>query len=296
MDRGARRRSSAGDRARRARAQAASLSPGVDRLAARCEVRPDDRLRARAARPSASACARISGTAPLSREHVLATVVMLLEKTLIRIGNKEYARANKSFGLTTLLDRARAGQGQFREIPVPRQERRHADDRGQRRDARADRRAVPEAARESALSIPGCNTASRSASTRLPSTRICATSPGGTFTAKNFRTWAGTVLAARAVCDLPECTSERHSSATSCARSTRWRRGSATRARSAAARYIHPGVLEGYRDERDDCGCEAGAAKGRTVGGGSRGARAVEAAREAPAARERSRRSYFIGP
>ena len=42
--------------------------------------------------------------APLSREHVLATVVMLLEKTLIRIGNKEYARANKSFGLTTLLD------------------------------------------------------------------------------------------------------------------------------------------------------------------------------------------------
>ena len=42
--------------------------------------------------------------APLSREHVLATVVQLLEKTLIRIGNKEYARANKSFGLTTLLD------------------------------------------------------------------------------------------------------------------------------------------------------------------------------------------------
>ena len=43
-------------------------------------------------------------TAPLSRAHVLATVVLLLEKTLIRIGNKEYARANKSFGLTTLLD------------------------------------------------------------------------------------------------------------------------------------------------------------------------------------------------
>ena len=42
--------------------------------------------------------------APLSREHVLASVVMLLEKTLIRIGNKEYARANKSFGLTTLRD------------------------------------------------------------------------------------------------------------------------------------------------------------------------------------------------
>jgi DNA topoisomerase-1 len=40
--------------------------------------------------------------ATLSREHVLATVVTLLEKTLIRIGNEEYARANNSFGLTTL--------------------------------------------------------------------------------------------------------------------------------------------------------------------------------------------------
>ena len=41
---------------------------------------------------------------PLSREHALGTVVTLLEKTLIRIGNREYARTNKSFGLTTLLN------------------------------------------------------------------------------------------------------------------------------------------------------------------------------------------------
>ena len=41
---------------------------------------------------------------PMSREFVLATVVKLLEKTLIRIGNQEYARANGSFGLTTLRD------------------------------------------------------------------------------------------------------------------------------------------------------------------------------------------------
>jgi len=38
----------------------------------------------------------------LPREKVLATVVRLLETTLIRVGNEEYARANKSFGLTTL--------------------------------------------------------------------------------------------------------------------------------------------------------------------------------------------------
>ena len=52
----------------------------------------------------------------LPREKVLAAVVRLLETTLIRVGNDEYARANNSFGLTTLRDR-------------------HADDR--RRDARA---------------------------------------------------------------------------------------------------------------------------------------------------------------
>jgi DNA topoisomerase-1 len=41
----------------------------------------------------------------LPREKVLATVVRLLERTFIRIGNDEYARQNKSFGLTTIQDR-----------------------------------------------------------------------------------------------------------------------------------------------------------------------------------------------
>ena len=41
----------------------------------------------------------------LPREKVLATVVQLLERTFIRIGNEEYARDNKSFGLTTMKDR-----------------------------------------------------------------------------------------------------------------------------------------------------------------------------------------------
>ena len=41
----------------------------------------------------------------LPRKKVLATVVELLERTFIRIGNEEYARENKSFGLTTMKDR-----------------------------------------------------------------------------------------------------------------------------------------------------------------------------------------------
>ena len=41
----------------------------------------------------------------LPREKVLAAAVQLLEKTRIRVGNEEYARANGSFGLTTLHNR-----------------------------------------------------------------------------------------------------------------------------------------------------------------------------------------------
>jgi DNA topoisomerase-1 len=41
----------------------------------------------------------------LPREKVLATIVQLLERSLIRVGNEEYAREFKSFGLTTMQDR-----------------------------------------------------------------------------------------------------------------------------------------------------------------------------------------------
>jgi len=41
----------------------------------------------------------------LPREKVLATIVQLLERSFIRVGNEEYARENKSFGLTTMQDR-----------------------------------------------------------------------------------------------------------------------------------------------------------------------------------------------
>src|SRR5438094_6070612 len=43
--------------------------------------------------------------ADLSRRQLLATVVLLLDKTLIRVGNDEYVRENRSYGLTTLRRR-----------------------------------------------------------------------------------------------------------------------------------------------------------------------------------------------
>ena len=58
------------------------------------------RIRARVARDLASV-----GGAGVMRAHVLATIVRLLDTTLARVGNDEYARENRSFGLTTLRNR-----------------------------------------------------------------------------------------------------------------------------------------------------------------------------------------------
>ena len=145
--------------------------------------------------------------APLSREHVLASVVMLLEKTLIRIGNKEYARANNSFGLTTLLDehvqvkgssvrfqfRAKSGVMQTIEL----------NDATLARIVKRCRK-LPGKALFQYLDGSGKPQCIDSAAVNAYLRDIT----GHPFTAKNFRTWAGTVLAAQAVCDLPDCTSD----------------------------------------------------------------------------------------
>jgi DNA topoisomerase I len=57
------------------------------------------------------------GEPELSRERVLAAMILLLDSTLVRVGNREYQRANGSFGLTTLLNRhARREQGDLRLV------------------------------------------------------------------------------------------------------------------------------------------------------------------------------------
>jgi DNA topoisomerase I len=66
-----------------------------DRMIAFAEALPDIRGKV----------AADMGKSGLSRERVLAAIVQLLERTLIRVGNPEYAKANKSFGLTTLRNR-----------------------------------------------------------------------------------------------------------------------------------------------------------------------------------------------
>jgi DNA topoisomerase I len=138
----------------------------------------------------------------LPRERVLATLVRLLESTLVRIGNEEYARSNGSFGLTTLRDRhvsvrgatltfefrGKSGIAQSVSINDPvlaRIVQRCADIPGQELfqwiDADGERRRIDSA---------DVNGYLRAAS-------------GGPFTAKDYRTWFATVEALQALRKRP---------------------------------------------------------------------------------------------
>ena len=134
----------------------------------------------------------------LSRERVLATIVRLLESTLIRVGNGEYAKENGSFGLTTMRDhhvevagsritfRFRGKSGIPHEVDV-------TDRRLARIIAKLDElpgqhlfQFIDETGEPRAIDSDDVNAYLRDIA-------------GDDFTAKDFRTWAGTVLAARAL-------------------------------------------------------------------------------------------------
>jgi DNA topoisomerase-1 len=134
----------------------------------------------------------------LPREKVLATVVRLLEITLIRVGNEEYAKSNRSFGLTTLRDRHVQVDGtQLRFEFRGKSGVRHRVDLRDRRLARIVKRCrdlpghelfqyVDDAGQHQTIDSGDVNDYLRAIS-------------GEDFTAKDFRTWAGTVLAALAL-------------------------------------------------------------------------------------------------
>ena len=185
------------------------------------------------------------GRSGIPRERVLATAVRILEETFIRVGNVEYARANGSFGLTTLrakhvdvdgariVFRFRGKSGKDHEVDVrdrrlarvvarleqlPGQELfRYRDDEGELRT----------------ISSEDVNGYLRDISQE-------------DLSAKDFRTWAGTLLAARALADLGPARNER------VARKRVIQAIDVVSARLGNTRavcrkcYVHPGVLEAY--------------------------------------------------
>jgi len=138
------------------------------------------------------------GRSGLPREKVLATVVRLLERTFIRIGNEEYARENESFGLTTLRDRQVRVRGARLDF------RFRGKSGVQHEVALTDRRLAAIVRRMQDL--PGeelFQYVDDSGETRAIGSadvnEYLRTIAGEAFTSKDFRTWAGTLLCARAL-------------------------------------------------------------------------------------------------
>lgn len=138
------------------------------------------------------------GRAGLPRERIVAAVVRLLETSLIRIGNVEYAEENGSFGLTTLRNRHVTVEGSsFRLEFRGKGGKRHVVDVSDRRLARIVRQCQELPGHELIQEVDedGQRHTIGSADVNAYLREVA----GEEFTAKDFRTWAGTVLAASAL-------------------------------------------------------------------------------------------------
>ncbi|HEY3888074.1 MAG TPA: DNA topoisomerase IB [Caulobacteraceae bacterium] len=181
----------------------------------------------------------------LVRERVLAAVVRLLEVTLIRVGNDEYARANRSFGLTTLQKRhvrvsgvgavfefrgkgGKAHRTGFHDRRLARLVRSCQELRGQKLfqfiDETGEKRPVESADVNAYLHA----------------------AMGEDFTAKDFRTWAGTLAALEFLEAQEPAESEAAARGVvaDCAKAVAVRLGNTPAVCRAC--YIHPAVLESY--------------------------------------------------
>lgn len=181
----------------------------------------------------------------LQREKVLATIVRLLETTMIRVGNADYAKQNKSYGLTTLKNRHVAVNGA--ELRFSFKGKSGKQWRLSIRDRRIAR--IVKASQD----LPGQHLfqyldeegAQREVSSGDINAYLKEIS-GAEITAKDFRTWSGTVLAAIALSEY-----EKVDSAAAAKRNVR------EAIETVAARlgntptvcrkcYIHPEVFESY--------------------------------------------------
>jgi DNA topoisomerase-1 len=136
----------------------------------------------------------------LSKEKVLATVVSLMERAQLRVGNEEYARTNGSYGATTLRDRHAHLHGDTLELAY------RAKGGIERRVRVTDRRLARIVRR--CRDLPGQRLfqyVDGDAVHPISSTDVneyIRAATGGPFTAKDYRTWAATIGAAILLCQL----------------------------------------------------------------------------------------------
>jgi DNA topoisomerase-1 len=181
----------------------------------------------------------------LTRRQLLATVVCLLDKTLIRVGNDEYARENRSFGLTTLRGRHVEVKGAklhfaFRgksgvEHAIAITDRKLARIVQQCQDLPGYElfKYIDESGKRQTISSDDVNAYLREIT-------------GRDITAKDFRTWAGTMLAARELFLMGPAKSQRE------AERNMVRAIDAVAKRLGNTRavcrkyYVHPGLVRAY--------------------------------------------------
>ncbi len=183
----------------------------------------------------------------LPQEKVLATIVRLLETTLIRVGNDEYANTNNSFGLTTLQDRHATVAGSRIRF-------RFKGKSGVAHEIDLDDPRVAKIVRQ-CQDLPGAellqyldkNGAVRDVGSGDVNDYLRQVT-GEAFTAKDFRTWAGTVLAARALREFESVDSDagRKKNIVRAIDSVAKKLGN-TRAVCRKC-YVHPAVLNSYLD------------------------------------------------
>ena len=183
----------------------------------------------------------------LPREKVLAAVVRLLEMTRIRVGNEEYARLNRSFGLTTLRTRhARVSGTAIRFRFRGKSGRQHEVGLRDRRLAGVIRR-LQDLPGQELFQYLGPDGEPHDIASDDVNAYLREIS-GADVTAKDFRTWAGTVLAYRALRSATRETDEvaARRNVVDAVRQTADQLGNTP----AVARnsYVHPAVLEAYLD------------------------------------------------
>jgi DNA topoisomerase-1 len=183
----------------------------------------------------------------LTREGVLATVVRLMDIAFARVGSPEYARDNRSFGLTTLRDRHVEVRGaRIRFDFTGKGGKVHTFDVDDRRLASIVRRC---------RDLPGQDLFQYLDEDGSPRTvgsgdvnDYLRETMGGEFTAKDFRTWAGTVIAAATLAEMgPAGSASKAARNISRAMETV---GVSLGNTPAIARksYVHPAVIETYQE------------------------------------------------
>lgn len=183
----------------------------------------------------------------LPREKVLATIVHLLEATMIRVGNEEYARTNRSYGLTTLRDKHVQISGSQLQFKFKGKSGvQHTTTLRDPRIARIVRRSRDLPGQELFQYIDEngerCSVDSSDVNDYLRSLT------GEDFTAKDFRTWSGTMLAAFALQEFEQGDSvaQMKKNVVQAIESVAKKLGNTP----AICRkcYVHPAVMEGYLD------------------------------------------------